>query len=182
MVAPGLAGLKTVLVLHDAKRIGSPNATWGIIEGNPVQDDIREIARTTGVTFSIDVTHESRSGKSRPSSPGNCSRARPGLRVFEAERDVPCRLTLRRRPHDELGISARSESVSGGQRHVGRGQGREERRRHRLRRECRDGLPNHGSYGEVLASRPTPAALLEMINAPGFASPTRGRCRCRRRF
>ena len=56
MVAPGLAGLKTVLVLHDAKRIGSPNATWGVIDGNPVQDDIREIARTTGVTFSIDVT------------------------------------------------------------------------------------------------------------------------------
>src|SRR6266849_7246118 len=38
MVAPGLAGLKTVLVLHDAKRIGSPNATWGMIDGNPVQD------------------------------------------------------------------------------------------------------------------------------------------------
>ena len=56
MVAPGLAGLKTVLVLHDAKRIGSPNATWGVIEGNPVQDDVREIARMTGVTFSIDVT------------------------------------------------------------------------------------------------------------------------------
>jgi len=56
MVAPGLAGLKTVLVLHDAKRIGSPNATWGVIEGNPIQDDVREIARTTGVTFSIDVT------------------------------------------------------------------------------------------------------------------------------
>src|SRR5258706_11192372 len=56
MVAPGLAGLKTVLVLHDATRIGSPLATWGVIDGNPVQDDVREIARTTGVTFSIDVT------------------------------------------------------------------------------------------------------------------------------
>ena len=30
MVAPGLAGLETVLVLHDAERIGHPNATWGI--------------------------------------------------------------------------------------------------------------------------------------------------------
>ena len=45
-----------MLVLHDAKRIGSPNATWGVIEGNPIQDDVREIARMTGVTFSIDVT------------------------------------------------------------------------------------------------------------------------------
>ena len=37
--------------------------------------------------------------------------------------------------------------------------------------ECRDGLPNHGSYGEVLALRPTPAALLEMINAAGLFTP-----------
>jgi nickel-dependent lactate racemase len=37
--------------------------------------------------------------------------------------------------------------------------------------ECRDGLPNHGSYGEVLRSRPTAAALLKMINAPGFSRP-----------
>src|SRR5439155_25001421 len=26
--------------------------------------------------------------------------------------------------------------------------------------ECRDGLPSHGSYGQVLASQPTPRALL----------------------
>jgi hypothetical protein len=44
------------MVLHDATRIGSPNATWGVIEGNPIQDDVREIARMTGVTFSLDVT------------------------------------------------------------------------------------------------------------------------------
>ena len=37
--------------------------------------------------------------------------------------------------------------------------------------ECRDGLPNHGSYGEVLASRPSPQALLEMIHAPGYGVP-----------
>ena len=45
MVAPGLAGLETVMTLHDAQRIGHPNATWGVTEGNPVHDDVREIAR-----------------------------------------------------------------------------------------------------------------------------------------
>jgi len=29
--------------------------------------------------------------------------------------------------------------------------------------ECRDGLPDHGSYGDLLAARSTPAELLEMI-------------------
>ena len=51
MVAPGLAGLATVMTLHDARRIGHPNATWGITEGNPIHDDVREIARMVGVAF-----------------------------------------------------------------------------------------------------------------------------------
>ncbi len=55
LVAPGLAALETVLVLHDAQRIGHPRATWGIIEGNPVHDDVRAIAAATGVTFAFDV-------------------------------------------------------------------------------------------------------------------------------
>jgi nickel-dependent lactate racemase len=37
--------------------------------------------------------------------------------------------------------------------------------------ECRDGLPSHGSYGQVLASRPSPEALLAMINAPNYSVP-----------
>jgi nickel-dependent lactate racemase len=37
--------------------------------------------------------------------------------------------------------------------------------------ECRDGLPNHGSYGQVLASQPSPDRLLAMINAPGYSVP-----------
>src|SRR5436309_13263431 len=56
MVAPGLAGLDTVMTLHNAERIGHPKATWGITEGNPVHDDVREIARMTGVDFALDVT------------------------------------------------------------------------------------------------------------------------------
>jgi nickel-dependent lactate racemase len=37
--------------------------------------------------------------------------------------------------------------------------------------ECRDGLPTHGSYGQVLASQPSPERLLSMINSPGYAVP-----------
>jgi nickel-dependent lactate racemase len=55
MVAPGLASLDTVLVLHDARRIGDPRATWGVTAGNPIHDDVRAIAEATGVTFAFDV-------------------------------------------------------------------------------------------------------------------------------
>src|SRR4051812_1474834 len=56
LVAPGLAALETVLTLHDARRIGDPNARWGVIDGNPVHDDVRAIAAATGTSFTLDVT------------------------------------------------------------------------------------------------------------------------------
>ena len=55
MVAPGLAGMETILVLHDEARIGHPRAVFGITEGNPVHDDVRAIARQVGVDFGLDV-------------------------------------------------------------------------------------------------------------------------------
>jgi nickel-dependent lactate racemase len=55
LVAPGLAGLETILTLHDARRIGDPSATWGRTVGNPVHDDVRAIAAATGVSFALDV-------------------------------------------------------------------------------------------------------------------------------
>ena len=56
MVAPGLAGVDTIMKLHSAPLIAHPDATWAVTEGNPVHDAIRCIARATGVSFGIDVT------------------------------------------------------------------------------------------------------------------------------
>ena len=55
LVAPGLAGLETTLTLHDAARIGHPDARWGVTHGNPVHDDVRAIAAATGTHFALDV-------------------------------------------------------------------------------------------------------------------------------
>jgi len=55
LVAPGLAGFKTTMRLHDAEMIASPNARWGVTEGNPIHDAIRRIAAHVGVHFSVDV-------------------------------------------------------------------------------------------------------------------------------
>ncbi|MBV8357497.1 MAG: nickel-dependent lactate racemase [Deltaproteobacteria bacterium] len=171
MVAPGLAGLKTVLMLHDAKRIGSPKATWGAIDGNPVQDDIREIARTTGVTFSIDVTLN-RDQSITAVFAGELF-AEHGQACMFSKKSVMCPVdsafdvvltTNSGYPLDQnlyqavKGMSAAAKVVKPGGTIV-------------CAAECRDGLPSHGSYGELLASRRTAAELLEMINAPGFSCP-----------
>jgi nickel-dependent lactate racemase len=171
MVAPGLAGLETVLVLHDAERIGHPNATWGITEGNPIHDDVREIARMVGVDFSVDVTLN-REQKITAVFAGDlfvehraaCEAAmRDAMRAVEAPFDVVL-TTNSGFPLDQnlyqavKGMSAAAKVVKPGGTIV-------------CAAECRDGLPSHGSYGEVLASQPSPAKLLEMIQAPGYSRP-----------
>ncbi len=171
MVAPGLAGLETVMTLHDAARIGHPNATWGITEGNPIHDDVREIARMLPVTFSIDVTLN-RDQKITAVFAGDlleehrtaCAYAKDtAMRAVPAAFDVV--LTSNSGyPLDQnlyqavKGMSAAAKIVKPGGTVIAAA-------------ECRDGLPNHGSYGEVLAARPDPAGLLEMICAPGYSAP-----------
>jgi nickel-dependent lactate racemase len=171
MVAPGLAGLATVLVLHDAQRIGHPNATWGITEGNPIHDDVREIARMTGVDFSVDVTLN-REQKITAVFAGDlfeehrqaCAAAKcDAMRAVDAPFDAVL-TTNSGYPLDQnlyqavKGLSAAAQVVKPGGTIV-------------CAAECRDGLPSHGSYGQLLASQPSPEALLRMITAAGHATP-----------
>ena len=171
MVAPGLAGLETVMTLHDAARIGHANATWGVIDGNPIHEDVREIARMIPVDFSVDVTLN-REQKITKVFAGEIlaeHRAACGHVKQTAMRAVP-------RPFDVVlttnsgypldqnlyqavkGMSAAAKIVKPRGTIV-------------CAAECRDGLPAHGSYGAVLASQPTPAGLLAMITAPGYSVP-----------
>ena len=56
MVAPGLAGLETIMNLHDYDKINNKNSTWGLIEGNPIHQQISEISLLNKPDFSIDLT------------------------------------------------------------------------------------------------------------------------------
>jgi len=171
MVAPGLAGLETVLVLHDAVRIAHPNATWGVTEGNPIHEDVREIARMVRVDFSVDVTlnpeqriTEVFAGDLLTEHRAACVAARrDAMRAVDAPFDVVL-TTNSGFPLDQnlyqavKGMSAAAKVVKPGGTIV-------------CAAECRDGLPSHGSYGQVLASQPSPAKLLAMITAPGYSQP-----------
>jgi lactate racemase len=171
MVAPGLAGLETVLVLHNAARIAHPNATWGITEGNPVHDDVREIARMVGVHFSVDVTlnRDQRItavfvGDLFDEHRAACAAAKQAaMQPVDAPFDVVL-TTNSGYPLDQnlyqavKGMSAAAKIAKPGGTII-------------CAAECRDGLPSHGSYGEVLASQPSPERLLAMITAPGYSVP-----------
>jgi lactate racemase len=52
---PGVAHLKTVMSNHGARNIGDPQATWGVTEGNPIWEEMRDIALRCGRNFLLNV-------------------------------------------------------------------------------------------------------------------------------
>ena len=153
MVAPGLAGMDTTLELHNARRIGDPRATWGVCEGNPVHDAVRAIAAATGVGFSLDVLLDREQRITRAFGGPVLEMHAPSAAVArqEAMRAVPDRFDIvvtsnSGYPLDQnlyqaiKGISAAAEIVRDGGTII-------------CAAECRDGLPDHGNYAQLLASR-----------------------------
>ncbi|MBV9593090.1 MAG: nickel-dependent lactate racemase [Actinobacteria bacterium] len=165
LVAPGLAGIETILTLHDATRIGNERATWAICEGNPVHDDVRAIAVATGVDFAFDVVlnaeqrivaafggdllemHEAARATVR----------QVAMQPVEGRYDVVV-TTNSGYPLDQnlyqsvKGMSAAATIVKPGGLIV-------------CAAECRDGFPAFGEFRAGLAAAPSPQALLDQIYA-----------------
>ena len=163
MVTPGLAGLETTLVLHDAARIGDPRATWGVTHGNPVHDDIRACAAAAPAHFSFDVilNREQRiitafAGEMTAMHERACAAAR---RHAMASVAAPFDVVVTSNsgfPLDQnlyqavKGMAAAAKVVKPGGTIV-------------CAAECRDGFPGHGGFRELLSSRSSPAELIDAI-------------------
>jgi nickel-dependent lactate racemase len=165
MVAPGLAALETVLELHSAERIGHPSATWGVLEGNPVHEPIRWIARQARVDFALDVTLDSAgritgvfAGALSETHPAGCEFA---SKVAMVPVDEPYDVVITTNggyPLDQnlyqsvKGMSAAAQIVREGGAIV-------------MATECSDGMPDHGRYARLLEESEGPAAFLERLSA-----------------
>ena len=179
---PGLAGLATTLVLHDARHIGHPKATWGITEGNPVHDDVREIARMTGVTLRARRRAQPRSGDHPRLRRRAVRRARGGVRARQAHGDARGRGAVRRGADHQLRLSARPEPLPDGEGHVGGGVHRQATAaRSSAPPSAATAFPTHGPYGRA-AARALVARqrCSRWSRRRGSPSRTPGRCRCRR--
>jgi nickel-dependent lactate racemase len=163
LVAPGLAGLDTVLTLHDAPRIGSPRATWGVVEGNPVHDDVRAIASGTGVDFAFDAVLNREQavvsafgGEILAMHAAACEAVRavamrPVPQLFDIVVTSNSGYPLDQNLYQAVkGMSAAATVVKPGGLII-------------CAAECRDGFPDHGSFREVLSSAATPQGLLDSI-------------------
>ena len=171
MVAPGLAGFKTIMRLHDAEMIGHPDARWGVTEGNPIHDGVRRIAALSGVDFSVDVainrdrqiTHVAAGELFAVHRAVSTVVKRTAMQAVSRPFDVVV-TTNSGYPLDQnlyqtvKGMSAAAQVVKPGGVIL-------------CASACSDGFPDHGEYLQILTERASAAGLLEMINAAGHNRP-----------
>ena len=55
-IMPGVAGMETIISNHGRENIGHPAAAFGVTEGNPLWEEMRDIALRAGPSFLINVT------------------------------------------------------------------------------------------------------------------------------
>ncbi|MDP3062598.1 MAG: lactate racemase domain-containing protein, partial [Chloroflexota bacterium] len=168
LVAPGVAGLDTVMELHSYSMLDSPKAIWGVTEDNPVHVAIRAIAEQTGVHFTLDVTlnkdHQITgvyAGRWQVSHPAACRDVRrSAMRAVAGPFDVvittnsghPLDLNLYQAVK---GMSAAAQIVKPGGVIISAS-------------ECWDGIPEHGEFKAMLHERESIGELMEMIAQPGY--------------
>jgi lactate racemase len=168
-IIPGVAGIKTIMHLHNAQMIGHPRSTWALLEGNPVQGEIREAVALAPPHFMVNVAVNTKreitaiwAGHYIEAHEVGCQFvAAHATRAVEGAFDVVIS-TNSGYPLDQnlyqtvKGMSAAARIVKSGGAIIAVS-------------ECSDGLPEHGNFKNLLRMRPTPAELLAMIEAPDFA-------------
>ena len=168
-ILPSLAGVESVYSNHGREMIAHPNAAWGITEGNPIWEEMREVALATEPDFLLNVTLNS-NREITGIFAGDMLTAHARGAIFVKENamvsvdgayDIVI-TTNSGYPLDQnlyqsvKGMSAASQIVRSGGAII-------------MAAACKDGLPDHGQYAQLLKDAGSPEAVLEMISDPGFS-------------
>lgn len=170
-IIPGLAALSSVMSNHSAAHLSHPNATFGVTEGNPLWEELREVALRAGPAFLLNVTLNTRrqitgvfAGDLIQAHKAGCEFVRrtamqPVSALFDlvvtTNSGYPLDLNLYQ---GVKGMAAGARIVKPGGTLI-------------LACECRDGVPPGSPYDRLLRSAASPEALLERISTPGFRQP-----------
>ena len=168
LVAPGLAGLETILAIHSASLIADERSSWGIIDDNPLHGAIREIAGRTGVHFSVDVTLN-RDQEVTSVQAGEIFAVHEKARRFtkttsmrEVEQPFDLVITTNSGYPLDLNLYQTVKGLSGAARVVKAGG------IILCASECSDGIPGGTDFAEMVTGMKSPGEFLEAISRPGF--------------
>jgi nickel-dependent lactate racemase len=168
-VFPAMADIASIMHYHRAAVIGHPRSTWGVLEGNPTQEQIRRNGALLPVDFLVNVTLNRRRQVTRffcgdvmAAHAAGCAFAKETAMVA-CERPYPLVVTTNAGyPLDQnlyqavKGMHAAMQIVEQDGLIVAASR-------------CNDGFPEHGNFRRLLYDHPGPRALLDTIMSPGFS-------------
>jgi len=170
-VMPGVAGLETVVSNHGAKNIGDPNSTFGVTEGNPIWEEMRDIALRAGPSFLLNVSlNDERqitgvfAGDLLAAHKVGCEFVRKSaMQKFDAPFDIV--VTTNSGYPLDLNLYQAVKGMSAGARVIKPGGTLI------IACECREGVPAGSSFDELLRSASSAAEILSLLASPGFQRP-----------
>jgi len=168
-VFPAVADIDSIMHYHRASVIGHARSTWGVLEDNPTQSQIRANGALLPVDFLVNVTINRNKeitgyfcGDVLAAHERGCEANKASVMVA-CEREYPVVVTTNGGyPLDQnlyqavKGMSAAYQIVSDGGLIVSASR-------------CNDGFPNHGNFRKMLLEHSSPQEMLETIYSPGFS-------------
>jgi lactate racemase len=168
-VFPAVADIDSIMYYHRAQVIGDARSTWGNLDANPTQEQIRHAGALLPVDFLVNVTINRRReitgffcGDVLAAHARGCAFARETA-MAACERTYPVVVTTNAGyPLDQnlyqtvKGMSAGAQIVEDGGYIL-------------TAARCNDGFPAHGNYRKLLFEHSTPRALLDTILSHGFS-------------
>jgi nickel-dependent lactate racemase len=168
-VFPAVADIDSIMHYHRASVIGHARSTWGVLEGNPTQSQIRANGSLLPVDFLVNVTINRDKeitgyfcGEVLAAHEIGCEANKASVMVA-SEREYPIVVTTNGGyPLDQnlyqavKGMSAAYQIVSDGGLIISASR-------------CNDGFPDHGNFRRMLLEHSSPQAMLETIYSPGFS-------------
>jgi len=167
-VLPGIAGADIIMSNHGADMLSHPKATWCETVGNPIFEEMRDVALATRPTFLVNVTlNEEKeitgvfAGDMVAAHDAGIAQAgRQALRPISHLYDIA--VTTNMGHPADINFYQAGKGASVGLRAVREGG------TVILAAECADGLGLE-DFVELLTSEASAAALLDKLHSPGFA-------------
>ncbi len=170
-IVPGCAGQATVESNHGRRHIGDPRASFGVTEGNPLWEELRDLALRVGESFLVNVTLNVRRELTGVFA-GDLLAAhreaieavrRTAMRRVDAPFDVV--VTTNSGSPLDLNLYQGVKGMAAGARIVRDGGTVV------LACECREGVPEGSAFETLLREATSPDEVLARLSTPGFARP-----------
>jgi nickel-dependent lactate racemase len=167
-VLPGIAGFESIMDNHNYEMLNHPRATWGYTEGNPVWEEMREVAALTRPDFLLNVTLNRHRQITRvfagelwqAHQQGVASARETAMVAVDGLYDIvlttnsgyPLDINLYQAVK---GMSCAAQIVKPGGSII-------------VAAECRDGVPDYGEYRKIVHEAGSVQGILDLIGRPGY--------------